>query len=164
MSTALRVRPELTQTHPSWQWEAVGRQPGSTQVLRTGPDLSLRVADMLPAGTGEQSSLRSLLTARLLPDGTAQVTTRCAPPAILVTGGGLRLLPEDGRSTALAVLSPGDLLLLRSASVLDAEPCELVDLLKAGPDAARHLDVGELVRTMLAGAFDGAAAVARYTG
>ena len=145
-----------------WQWDMRGRQPGATRVFRIGSEITMRVADLIEPEPGALR-LRSLLTAQLQPDGSTSVTTRCAPPALLLTHTGVRLLPADGGSTARAVLEPGDLLVLRSAAVLDAEPCELVDLLKGGPAAARQLPLGQLVRDMLAGCLAGAVAVARYS-
>ena len=164
MSATVLVRSEVRTADAHWQWEARGRQPGDTRVLRVGTEVSLRVADHLVQPEPGERGLRSLLTARLQADGSASLTTRCAPPALLLGDGGVRLLPADGGSTARAVLEPGDLLVLRSAAVLDAEPCGLVELLKAGPEAARQLPLAQLVRRMLAGCFAGAAAVARYTG
>ena len=61
-------------------------------------------------------------------------------------------------------MAPGDLLVMRSAAVLDAEPQVLVELLEAGPGSARVLDLSDLVRQLLVGSFAGAAAVARFGG
>lgn len=164
MSTTALARPEVRTAAAHWQWDVRGRQPGGTRVLQVGTEVTMRIADQIVHPEQHEQRLRSLLTARLQPDGSASLTTRCAPPALLLSDGGVRLLPAEGATTACAVLEPGDLLVLRSAAVLDAEPCGLVDLLKAGPGAARELPLTQLLRNMLAGCFAGAAAVARYTG
>lgn len=164
MSATGLAHAEVRTADAHWQWEARGRQPGAIRVLRVGTEITVRVADRTGHPEPGEQRLRSLLTARLQPDGSASLTTRCAPPALLLSDAGVRLLPADGRSTARAVLEPGDLLVLRSAAVLDAEPCGLVELLKAGPGPARQLPLVQLVRNMLAGGFVGAAAVARYNG
>jgi hypothetical protein len=164
MSATALARPEVMTADAHWRWDTRGRQPGATRVIRVGLEVTMRVADHLVQAVPGEPKLRSLLTARLQPDGSASVTTRCAPPALLLTDAGVRLLPADGGSTARAVLEPGDLLVLRSAAVLDTEPCGLVDLLKAGPSAARQMPLAQLVRNLLAGSLAGAAAVARYSG
>ncbi len=163
MSAVAFAWPEADTALAHWQWDARGRQPGATRVLRVGAEVSMRVADQMVGQERGEQRLRSLLTARLQPDGSASVTTWCAPPALLLSDRDVKLLPADGHSTARAVLKDGDLLVLRSAAVLDAEPCALVELLKAGPGVARKLSLAELVRNMLTGCFAGAAAVARYS-
>ncbi len=159
MSTAVLAPVEPTAASTHWQWEALGEERGSTRVSFVGDELSVRVADL-----HGRSSLRSLLSARLGSDGAVVVTARYAPPALLVADGEVRLIPDGGCSTATASLSPGDVLVLRSAAALDAEPAGLVQLLKAGPHVVRDEPVGRLVRSILAGAPAGAAVVARYTG
>ena len=152
-----------------WQVETLGRQPGLTRVSRAGDDVQVRVGDQVnrpdrlaDADGGPVPALRSLLSARLSPAGVAHVTARCAPPAMLLTGNEVRLVPGDGSTYGAAPMRPGDLLVLRSAALLDAEPQVLVDLL-TDAESARRLPLSELARRLLAGSVTGAVAVVRFT-
>lgn len=146
-----------------WEVEVQEVQPGLTRCSRSGSVLHVRVGDWLPAQarTTGQGQLRSLLTADLAADGSVLLVTRCAPPALVVTERGPRLLPADGAVREMTTLDPGDLLVMCSAATLDTHPAGVVELLTAGPERARDTDPRLLVRNLLRGSAAGATAVVR---
>jgi hypothetical protein len=159
----------LAPAHAGWVVEVAERRHGLTRVTRHGADLRLRVGDerwddSSRDAAGGSRGLRSLLVAQLRPDGTVGLVTRCAPPALVVSADGVRLLPDDGRNEGEAVLDEGDLLVMCSATALDDDPRGLVALLASGPGPARLRSPSQLVRRLLSGSLSGAAAVARCTG
>ena len=83
----------------TWEVETLGRQPGLTRVSHAGGDVQVRVGDLAAGprrpGSEPGPTLRSLLSARLAADGTAHVTARFAPPALVLTADGVRLVPGD---------------------------------------------------------------------
>lgn len=155
--------PELHLSADGWQVEVVEREPGLTRVTRDGHDLHVRVGDGLPEGVGRPLSrrLRSLIVADLSADGSVHLVTRCSPPALVVTRSGAELLPPDGLPSARRWLETDDLLVMCSASTLDAHPSGVVALLKAGPERVRHIVPEQLVRELVRGSLTGAAVVAR---
>lgn len=154
-------------THVSasgWRVDAVPGRPGLTRITREGGDLHIRVGDPVRAerpGSARRAHLRSMLVADLFADGTVQMVTRCSPPALILSRSGVTLLPADGRPTGRALLQPDDLLVMCSASALDAHPAGVVELLKAAPDLARSTDTERLVRELVQGSSEAAAAVIR---
>lgn len=147
-----------------WQLEVLGRAPGSTRVTYGRHDIQVRIADAAVPTVAAAGSLRSLLAVQLGPDGTAHVTTRCAPPALVVSPDGIRPLPSDGSTSATTRLQPGDLLVMCSAAALDAHPAGVVALLAAAPDWVRASDPATVASTLLRGSLVGSAAVVRRVG
>ncbi|HEX7189560.1 MAG TPA: hypothetical protein VF423_15175 [Actinomycetes bacterium] len=160
--------PSFVEGPDRWAIEVLGRQHGLTRVSRDGSGLRVRLGDQVPADhvptvAPRPSHLGSLLVADLATDGTVTLVARCAPPALVFADGEARLLPNDGSVRATARLRPGDLLVMCSASALEANPAGVVDLL-AGPRPARQGDLGDLVRRLLSSSLLGAAAAARFDG
>lgn len=155
--------PQLHLSSDGWQVEVVERQPGLTRVSRDGHDMHVRVGDGLIDGDGRAAGrrMRSLIAAELSADGTVHLVTRCSPPALVVSRTGADLLPADGLPSARRALEADDLLVMCSASTLDAHPGGVVALLKAGPERVRHIEPERLVRELVRGSLTGAAVVAR---
>jgi hypothetical protein len=149
-----------------WEVHVQGRQPGLATLRTYAHETRLRVGDRLavpdPRTHAESGTLRSLLVADLHDDGRVHLVTRCAPPALLVRQDIVELLPAGGRSTADALLTDGDLLVMCSAATLDSSPAGIVCLLASGPRASRHRDPAQVVRGLLRGTMGGGAAVARF--
>lgn len=164
MTTAATSLPPLHPAVDGWQLEVLGRAPGSTRVTYGRDDIQVRIADATLPALGGVGSLRSLLAVQLGRDGTAHVTTRCAPPALVVSSDGIRPLPADGSTSATTRLQPGDLLVMCSAAALDAHPAGVVALLAAEPDSVRDRDPASVAGTLLRGSLVGSAAVVRRVG
>ena len=164
MTAIAAGRPDSHVAVAGWRVDAAPGRGGLTRITRAGGDLHIRVGDRARderPGTARRAHLRSMLVADLFADGTVQLVTRCSPPALVVSRSGVALLPADGRTSARALLEPDDLLVMCSAVALDAHPAGVVDLLKAGPDLARSTDTERLVRELVHGSPDAAAAVVR---
>jgi len=164
MTSLLSGRPESHLSVDGWVVDAMAGDAGLAGISRSGHDLHIRIGDRHPRGDGTSAAaarhLRSVLVADLFPDGTVQLVTRCSPPALLVSVHGAVLLPGDGSVSGGGVLAPDDLLVMCSASTLEAHPAGVVDLLKAGSDVVRR-DTERLVQDLVRGRRGGAAAVVR---
>lgn len=164
MTALVAGRPDTHLSVNGWRVDALSARPGLTRVSTSGPDLHIRVGEQVPRrgrSVAQPAHLRSMLVADLFADGTVVLVSRLSPPALIVSRGGAVLLPADGRPSGRTVLEPDDLLVMCSASTLDAHPAGVVDLLKAGPDTARTGDTERLVHDLVQGSPGGAAAVVR---
>ncbi len=164
MSPLVSGLPETHLAVDGWVVDALAGDAGLAGVSRSGHELHIRVGDrhhrgdVTPAAAARH--LRSVLIADLFPDGAVQLVTRCSPPALVVSARGAVLLPADGRASGGTVLAADDLLVMCSASTLEAHPAGVVDLLKGGSDLAGR-DTDRLVRDLVRGRRGGAAAVVR---
>lgn len=102
------------------------------------------VADLPETGTGGTSG-NSFASALCGPGGSVQVTTRNAPPALLVTSAGHRAVPDGVAHHETVTLDPGDRLILLSASALEGLPCCLARVLHEPPDRLLRADESALL-------------------
>jgi hypothetical protein len=150
---------------PVWRIAMLGRQPGLTRAAHgDGPDdvwlrLGDRHDDLPEQANADRTALRSLLTAHLTRSGAVHIVTRCAPPALLLTGSDALLVPCEGRTRQTMTLAPGDLLVMCSAAALEVDPEGLVGVLADGALVARRTSPDRLLHRVMRGAMVGAAAV-----
>lgn len=161
--TALAYAPWAAPQVEPWDVLVLARQPGLTRITHSRDGVHVRVGDRVadPSSAAAAHRLRSILAADLRDDGSVRLVTRWAPPALVVTEAGPRLLPDDAGALGECHLERGDLLVMCSATVLDAHPQGLVELLNGGCDRIRETDPGRLAQTVLAGSLGGGVAVAR---
>jgi len=157
--TVQLLRPPVPAPPARWAVATLDRSSGFTRMRTVGAGLQLRVGDGRAALEAARADGGSLVTATLGEDGTVVVETRTAPPALLVSLDGTRLLPAapgQCRPTRMAV---GDRLLLCSASALDAPPVGLVDILRTPVEQVLRMSPTALLDRILEDTDDGAAAV-----
>lgn len=101
-------------------WELDGFQRGSTRVdvAYDWPDVRIRVCDRTSGDLDPTSETR----ARLSADGTVRLGAHVAPPALLLTSAGARLIPSVPGIDEIATMGPDDLLVLCSVCVLEQLP------------------------------------------
>lgn len=148
-----------TSAGTKWVIARLERSSGFTRASAGNGPLRIRVGDGSGSNDDTPEAPGSVVTATLGMDGCVTVETRSAPPALLVSSDGARLLPAVPglcRPTQMAI---GDRLLLCSASALDAPPVGLVDILKAPAREVLRMSPTALLHTLLDGTSDGAAAV-----
>ena len=144
-------------TAARWVVARLERSAGFTRASSGEGALRIRVGDTSAAGAADASG--SVVTATLAPDGYVTVETRTAPPALLVSRDGVRLLPAAPGQCRPTRMEIGDRLLLCSASALDSAPVGLVDILKMPALDVLHMNQAALLHKLLEGTQDGAAAV-----
>ena len=143
-----------------WQVETLTRATGVASVQPVGQGLLVTVAD-LPATGGADTT-----QAWLCPDGRATVRTHAAPPALLVSSTGARLLPAVPGMPGVAGeddadLLDDDILVMCSAAALQELPAGLGAILEWSPRRLGAQDPAALLRRLMAGSEVGAAVVAR---
>jgi hypothetical protein len=157
MSVAALQRP--TNGTVKWVVARLERSSGFTRASSGDGALRIRVGD----GGGQTEEVAdeagSLVTATLHADGCVTVETRTAPPALLVSRDGARLLPAVPGLCRPTPMTTGERLLLCSASALDSPPVGLVDILKAPARDVLRMSPTALLHKLLEGTEDGAAAV-----
>lgn len=158
------VAPHPSDTEAARHWEVClcEQRQGLTRMTGDAEGVHVSVRDRqvrhwAPTGAGTPS----VLTADLRRDGSVHLVACCAPPALVLTAGGPWLFPADADPAGDLVLEPGDVLVMCSASVLDAHPDGVVALLSANTAAVREAGPRQLADTLLSGALSGAVAVAR---
>jgi hypothetical protein len=138
------------------------RSTGFVRVTADGPRLRVCVGDR-PRPVGSTPTAAGLVTAELGEDGSVVVETVTAPPALLVSADGARLLPAAPGQCQPTATRVGDLLILCSASALDAPPAGLVDILRHQAQEVLATSPQDLLATLLDAVDDGAAAVIART-
>lgn len=143
-----------------WIVDRLERPSGFATIDRRGDGVRVHVGDD-GGGLGTQSSAAemSVVTAELDRTGGVVVETRSAPPALLVTRRGTQLLPATPGLRRPTLITPGDLLLLCSASALDAPPVGLVQILRSPALEVLSMSPRVLLGLIMADQTDGAAAI-----
>jgi hypothetical protein len=159
VTVTLPQRPPAPAPPARWVVATLDRSSGYTRVRSVEGGLQLRVGDGLTTIDAPVRGSGSLVTASLFDDGSVVVETQTAPPALLVSRGGARLLPAAPGQCRPTRMDPGDRLLLCSAAALDAPPVGLVDILKSPVDEVLRMSPSDLLDRILDGTDDGAAAV-----
>lgn len=156
----------LGATGYEWDLDTLERGGGIAWAQHSPNHTRLRVADRPPPGVPARAGdLRwaSATQAWLSVDGSVIVRSSCAPPALLVTSCGARLLPAQPGEEETAQLVDGDLLLMCSAGVLETKPTGLGQVLAWSPRRLAVHGPGALLQHLMQGVSQGAAAVARCT-
>ncbi len=138
-------------------WELDGFQRGSTRVdvAYAWPDVRIRMCDQ-PSGDLDAASETR---ARLSADGTVRLEAHVAPPALLLTSSGARLIPSVPGIDEIATMGPDDLLILCSVCVLEQLPAGF-SRFAAGSKPPAGRDLLEALHNLTAGG-DGCAVVAK---
>ena len=157
--TMTTVRTDRSLTRYDWEVDTLERRGGMASVQKTARYTTLRVTDRQP--TASHPSWESSIQAWLSADGTVTVRSHCAPPALLVSATGARLLPPTPDSEETTSLDEGDVLLLCSAAVLDSVPTGLGEILGWSPRRVGAQEPGALLEHLMADAEQGAAALIR---
>lgn len=167
------VRPRRTTAPTQWLVSRLERPSGFARVDRDGEALRVLVGDGGRPGTHDDDPWRtpgqrpvplSVVTAEFGPKGDVVIETCSAPPALLVSESGTQLLPATPGLRRPARMSAGDILLLCSASALDAPPVGLVQILKAPALEVLSMTPRMLLGLIMADQTDGAAAIVTRAG
>jgi len=168
------LRPRVAAPPARWLVSRLERPSGFARVDRHGAAVRVLVGDEGGgpgardhdgAGRGAPVQLgRSVVTAEFGAKGDVVVETCSAPPALLVSGSGTQLLPATPGLRRPARMSAGDILLLCSASALDAPPVGLVEILKAPAREVLAMSQRVLLDMILGDQTDGAAAIVTRAG
>jgi hypothetical protein len=145
-----------------WTLATAERATGFVRVTADGSALRVAVGDR-PRPVGTVPTASGLVTAELAADGSVVVETVTAPPALLVSCDGARLLPAAPGQCQPTATQPGDLLILCSASALDAPPAGLVEILRHQAQEVLAMSPQDLLTRLLDAVEDGAAAVIART-
>lgn len=112
------------------------------------------MADDLPVATPGSST-----TIWVHGDGSLSVRASWGPPALLVRGEQVLMLPEVPGTTGLALLRPGDRLVVLSSAAYESAPQEIVRLLHEDPPGLAHAEGGVLLSILLGEVPDSGGAV-----
>lgn len=164
MTAVIDLRPGSRVAPTQWLVTRLERPTGFAKVYRYGSTVRVEVGDAgatAPDVRGGAAAPRteSVVTARFDADGTVVVETRSAPPALLVGLGGTQLLPATPGLRHPALMDEGAVLLLCSASALDAPPVGLVEILKAPARQVLEMSPEMMLMMVMGDEPDGAAAV-----
>lgn len=148
-----------------WDVETLERSPGLVQVRRSSRHITIGVTEdgdgisgrPTPADPAWVSATRAWLSV----NGTVVIRSHLAPPALLVSPSGARLLPSGPDVEGTAAMTDEDVLVLCSASVLESLPSGFGTVLGSSRHPAAALDPAALLAELMAGAQHGAAAVTR---
>lgn len=169
----VEVRPRVAAVPARWLVSRLERPSGFARVDRHGHAVRVLVGEGGPdvRGGGDHRTPgvpphlgRSAVTAEFSARGEVVVETCSAPPALLVSGSGTQLLPATPGLRRPARMSAGDILLLCSASALDAPPVGLVEILKAPAKDVLAMSHKVLLYMILGDQTDGAAAIVTRAG
>lgn len=115
MTVVVPTRPSSAHLPGGWQLGTV-EAPAGTVEITIAADGATRV---VVCDTGEGTSPAACTSVVLHPDGRAVLSCRLSPPALWLSGGGVRLAPQVPTDTEQLRLEPGDLLVVCSAEVLE---------------------------------------------
>jgi hypothetical protein len=164
MSTLTDVRLPGAQAPFGWVVARLEGPNGFARVDERGTTVRVAVGEQDGRSGEPAGSPQSLVTAVLGRRGEVVVETCSAPPALLVGADGTRLLPATPGLRRPTRMAAGDVLLLCSASALDAPPVGLVEILKAPAADVLGTSPETLLAMILGDRSDGAAAVVSRAG
>lgn len=155
----------------AWLVDSLTRASGVAEVQRDGDRLRLMVADGGRSAFPASGRRRQPRTTRpcdateawVFGDGRVVVRSHAAPPALLVTSSGSRLLPAAPESESSLVASDGDLLVMCSAEALGHLSAGLGGVLACSPLRVGAHDPDGLLEQLMAESDVGAAVIARCT-
>ncbi len=156
LAPAVRV---TVDNHPGWRVTTVESRRGCARATLRGSRIEVLVGE--PAGRADNGvgSCSAFVLVSCAPTGSASVTAREAPPAIVVTPAGPRVTPADAGVTSLERLAPGERLLVLSSASFDEMPELLADLLCTTPDRLLVSDPAELLAALFGATGQGAGAL-----
>jgi hypothetical protein len=157
-----------TRDRYQWQVDTLTRAGGVAQLRRIEDGVRVLVADRAADGVADgavarppDSAPKEVTEAWLYGDGHVLVRSNTAPPALLVTTGGARLLPAAPEVECVTDTSDGDLLVLCSAEALGHLPNGLGGVLACSPLRLGAYEPEALLERLMAGTDVGAALLAR---
>ena len=119
-----------------WELDFFQRGPTNVHVTYNPPDVRIRVWDR----TSDATAWRSETHARLSADGTVRLGAHGAPPALLLSSTGARLVPSVPGIDEIATMGADDLLVLCSVCVLEHLPAGFTRLIEGSiPSQGRDL-------------------------
>lgn len=119
-----------------WELDFFQRGQTNVHVTYTPPDVRIRVCDR----TSGAAEWRSETHARLSADGTVRLGAHGAPPALLLSSNGARLVPSVPGVDEIATMGADDLLVLCSVCVLEQLPAGFTRLVDSTfPSQGRDL-------------------------
>lgn len=144
---------------PTWRHVGAERGHGFVIASQIGQVLRIQTGDPYRDG-GEENLDRpgGLLTADLEENGSAVVETTTALPAILISPDGARILPAERSQRRPNPLAVGERLILCCASPT-APPRGYLRLFEASASLLLSLDLSRILKGLLNGVTEGAAAV-----
>lgn len=107
---------------------------GCARTVIRGEVIEVLVGERTGQSDNVFGSCAAFVQVACVADGRAMVTTRQAPPAIIVSSSGPRVTPADAGLASVESLRPGERLLVLSSASFDEMPEVLVDLLYTTPD------------------------------
>ncbi|MEO7058971.1 MAG: hypothetical protein ABI083_04585 [Lapillicoccus sp.] len=123
-------------------WVVPGAERLCVVVADEGPAAPL--ADDLPALAATSST-----TLWAHADGRLFVRASWAPPALLVRGGQVTMLPQIPGTTGEARLHGGDRVVVLSSAAYESAPQQIVRLLHDDPPGLARVDAGSLLGALL---------------
>ncbi|MFP5347692.1 MAG: hypothetical protein ACLGIA_11790 [Actinomycetes bacterium] len=147
----------------SWRVDTLTRQRGRADVERLGAAVHVRVLDTSCGGDGTAFGYAAT-EAWLQDDGRLVVRAFAAPPALLVTVSGARLLPAPPETECEVEASDGDIVVMCSAEALGYLPNGLGAVLARSPLRVGATHPAALLEALMDGSPCGAALVARCVG
>lgn len=141
MSAAVLAGPDSADCH--WVLDLFQRSPTQVEIAYDADDVHIRVTDTVTT----RGAPTSVTHATLSTDGTVRLGVHGAPPGLLLSPQGARLIPCLPDVDEVAVMADGDLLVLCCAGMLEQLPAgfrTVVDDANAGAvadlvAALRHL-------------------------
>lgn len=115
---SLDVQDGLGRAGCPWELDFFQHGPTNLQVAYDPPAVRIRVSDQTTGANESPSEMH----ARLSADGTVWLGARGAPPGLLLSPTGARLVPSVPGIDEVAAMGPDDLLILYSACVLEHLP------------------------------------------
>lgn len=163
--TTLLSPQTLSTSSCSWRVDTLTRERGRVDVERFGDGLHVCVLDIVDGGAGHaRTSSRDATEAWLQVDGRLVVRASAAPPALLVTVSGARLLPTAPETECEVEASDGDIVVMCSAEALGHLPAGLGGILACSPLRVGAHNPAALLEVLMDGSPCGAALVARCVG
>ena len=133
---SLAVQDGLSWAGCPWELDFFQRGPTDVHVAYNPPDVRIRVCDRTSGDPGWRSETH----ARLSADGTVRLGAHGAPPALLLSPTGARLVPSVPGIDEIATMGADDLLVLCSVCVLEHLPAGFTRLVDGStPPQGRDL-------------------------
>lgn len=158
--TQTTAEPYVTLTPATYALVTDERGDGFVMATAVGRALHVHVGS---PGRDSRRPAGGLVTATLDESGSVVVETTTAPPALLVSRDGTRLLSAEPGHDRPTRMLPGDRLVLCSTSALDGAPEGLLNLLGRGAGDLLTMTPESLLDDVLDGVETGAATVIART-
>lgn len=163
MTTRAASMPGVTVAPATWALVSDERGAGFVMATAMGGALHVHAGVSSPTATSGSGPTGGLVTAILDEIGSVVVETSTAPPALLVSRDGVRLLSAEPSQQRPTRMQPGDRLVLCCASAHEQAPDGFLHLLRrVAPDLLRSKPE-DLLADVLADVEQGAATLITRT-